>query len=145
MAVQISESFQLYANAPLDSRTVFATVEDMKLFPTTRLYDGIISIVTENNNTYQYFSKNAVDSVTGKWKLFGEGSASGISVVDSYEDLPADGDSGVYAVRLDSIDDDGNIIHFSGFYIYNSDVNEWQPFLGDSAIKDEDINNLFGF
>ena len=58
MAVQISESFQLYAHAPLDSRSQFRTVAEMRSFPTSRLYEGIIASVVENTTTYQFFSSN---------------------------------------------------------------------------------------
>lgn len=71
MAVQISESFQLYAHAPLDSRTQFRTVAEMRSFPTSRLYEGIIASVVENTTTYQFFSSNEVTEETGKWRIFG--------------------------------------------------------------------------
>ena len=71
MAVQISESFQLYAHAPLDSRSQFRTVAEMKSFPTSRLYEGIIASVVENTTTYQFFSSNEDTEETGKWRIFG--------------------------------------------------------------------------
>lgn len=71
MAVQISESFQLYAHAPLDSRSQFRTVAEMRNFPTSRLYEGIIASVVENTTTYQFFSSNEDTEETGKWRIFG--------------------------------------------------------------------------
>ena len=71
MAVQISESFQLYAHAPLDSRSQFRTVAEMRNFPTSRLYEGIIASVVENTTTYQFFSSNEATEETGKWRVFG--------------------------------------------------------------------------
>ena len=71
MAVQISESFQLYAHAPLDSRSQFRTVAEMRSFPTSRLYEGIIASVVENATTYQFFSSNEATEETGKWRIFG--------------------------------------------------------------------------
>lgn len=71
MAVQISESFQLYAHAPLDSRSQFRTVAEMRSFPTSRLYEGIIASVVENTTTYQFFSSNEDTEETGKWRIFG--------------------------------------------------------------------------
>lgn len=71
MAVQISESFQLYAHAPLDSRSQFRTVAEMRSFPTSRLYEGIIASVVENTTTYQFFSSNEATEETGKWRVFG--------------------------------------------------------------------------
>lgn len=71
MAVQISESFQLYAHAPLDSRSQFRTVAEMRSFPTNRLYEGIIASVVENATTYQFFSSNEATEETGKWRIFG--------------------------------------------------------------------------
>ena len=71
MAVQISESFQLYAHAPLDSRSQFRTVAEMRSFPTNRLYEGIIASVVENATTYQFFSSNENTEETGKWRIFG--------------------------------------------------------------------------
>ena len=71
MAVQISESFQLYAHAPLDSRSQFRTIAEMRSFPVNRLYEGIIASVVENNTTYQFFSSNEVTEETGKWRIFG--------------------------------------------------------------------------
>ena len=71
MAVQISESFQLYAHAPLDSRSQFRTVAEMRSFPASRLYEGIIASVVENTTTYQFFSSNEDTEETGKWRIFG--------------------------------------------------------------------------
>lgn len=71
MAVQISESFQLYTHAPLDSRSQFRTVAEMRNFPTSRLYEGIIASVVENTTTYQFFSSNEATEETGKWRVFG--------------------------------------------------------------------------
>ena len=71
MAVQVSESFQLYAHAPLDSRSQFRTVAEMRNFPTSRLYEGIIASVVENTTTYQFFSSNEDTEETGKWRIFG--------------------------------------------------------------------------
>ena len=71
MAVQVSESFQLYAHAPLDSRSQFRTVAEMRNFPTSRLYEGIITSVVENTTTYQFFSSNENTEETGKWRVFG--------------------------------------------------------------------------
>ena len=71
MAVQVSESFQLYAHAPLDSRSQFRTVAEMRSFPTSRLYEGVIASVIENTTTYQFFSSNEDTEETGKWRIFG--------------------------------------------------------------------------
>ena len=71
MAVQVSESFQLYAHAPLDSRSQFRTVAEMRSFPTSRLYEGVIASVVENTTTYQFFSSNEDTEETGKWRIFG--------------------------------------------------------------------------
>lgn len=71
MAVQVSESFQLYAHAPLDSRSQFRTVAEMRNFPANRLYEGIIASVVENTTTYQFFSSNEDTEETGKWRIFG--------------------------------------------------------------------------
>lgn len=76
MAVQISESFQLYTHAPLDSRFQFKTVAEMKSFPTNRLYEGIIASVVENTTTYRFFSSNENTEETGKWRKLGTGSVS---------------------------------------------------------------------
>lgn len=75
MAVQISESFQLYTHAPLDSRSQFRTVAEMRSFPASRLYEGIIASVVENNTTYQFFSSNEATEKTGKWRIFGVNSS----------------------------------------------------------------------
>ena len=71
MAVQVSESFQLYAHAPLDSRSQFRTVAEMRSFPANRLYEGVIASVVENTTTYQFFSSNEDTEETGKWRIFG--------------------------------------------------------------------------
>ena len=76
MAVQISESFQLYAHAPLDSRFQFKTIAEMRSFPANRLYEGVIASVVENTTTYQFFSSNENTEETGKWRIFGTGSVS---------------------------------------------------------------------
>lgn len=73
MAIQISESFQLYAHTPLDSRSQFKTVAEMRNFPTSRLYEGILAAVVENNTTYQFFSSNENTEETGKWRKFETG------------------------------------------------------------------------
>ena len=76
MAVQVSESFQLYAHAPLDSRFQFKTIAEMRSFPANRLYEGVIASVIENTTTYQFFSSNEATEETGKWRKFGTGSVS---------------------------------------------------------------------
>ena len=84
---QVSESFQLNAKMPLDSRTKFRTVQDMKNYSASRLYNGIIAVVDENNLTYQYLTSNDNDPDTGKWRIFNTGGTANVSSITEAEIL----------------------------------------------------------
>ena len=70
MAIKIGSNFTFQGKQPNFERDRFATKAAMKAFPETSIDDGHLSYCSEDGNTYQFKSSNAVDAVTGKWRLF---------------------------------------------------------------------------
>lgn len=70
MAIKIGSNFTFQGQQPNFERDRFATKAAMKAFPETSIDDGHLSYCAEDGNTYQFKSANAVDDVTGKWRVF---------------------------------------------------------------------------
>ena len=64
--IKLSTGFDLNSKAPLDNRTLFATIEERDLLPDINKYNGLICYVESTQKNYIY--KN------GEWSLFGGGS-----------------------------------------------------------------------
>ena len=83
MAIQMSEGFSLLSKEALDGRVIYKSLADMVAMEEYTLYDGILAVIEGdvNQKTYQWWSKNAVDSTLGKWREFsGAGGGSGEEV-----------------------------------------------------------------
>jgi len=78
MAIQVADNFSYQGNKPLDARMKYGTIAEMKLVPTTALYDGCLAYVVTEQKYYTYDSANDVDETLGKWReLQTGGSGSG--------------------------------------------------------------------
>lgn len=73
MAIQLGTNLKYEGKSPNFVRDSFTTLEDMKTFSEKLLDPGHISFCEEDRNTYKYDPNNSIDSVTGKWRLFGGG------------------------------------------------------------------------
>lgn len=73
MALTISSNFDFKGTLSNFVRDSFKTFQEMKAFKEGFLDPGHISYCAEDGNTYKYHPDNSVDSVTGKWRLFGGG------------------------------------------------------------------------
>ena len=70
MAIKIGSNFTFQGKQPNFERDRFATKAAMKAFPETSIDDGHLSYCSEDGNTYQFKSSNAVDGTTGRWRIF---------------------------------------------------------------------------
>ena len=68
MPIQVGDNFSYKGTKPLDARTKYATVADMKNATASDLYDGCLAYVDATKKNYQYDSSNTVDPDTGKWR-----------------------------------------------------------------------------
>lgn len=73
MAIQLGTNLKYEGKSPNFARDSFATLEAMKTFSEKLLDPGHISFCLEDRNTYKYDPNNTVDTITGKWRLFGGG------------------------------------------------------------------------
>ena len=68
MAISVADNFSYKGTKPLDARTKYDSVADMKNATTSDLYDGCLAYVVATKKNYQYDSSNEVDPDTGKWR-----------------------------------------------------------------------------
>lgn len=54
MGSKILTNFDLYSAKYLDSRCVFANIDDMNAFPSSRIPDGFETFVVANRTKYRY-------------------------------------------------------------------------------------------
>lgn len=77
MAISVADNFSYKGAKPLDARTKYATVADMKNATASDLYDGCLAYVTATKKNYQFDSSNTVDPDTGKWRELQTGGGGG--------------------------------------------------------------------
>ena len=69
MAIGLGSNFELRAKLPLDSRSLFDTVADLKAYPENFLADSCDALVKDEPNTLFIFNRNnADDAELGKWR-----------------------------------------------------------------------------
>ncbi len=94
MGISIIDNFDYRAGKPNFTRDLFATIEEMKNFPTMYLPEVFEANVIENGERYRYNVNNEENPLTGKWRLVegGGGSNSGYSTdeIDAYMALKLD-------------------------------------------------------
>lgn len=73
MALTVSSNLDFKGTASNFVRDSFKTLQEMKSFKENFLDPGHISFCEEDRNTYKYDPNNAIDQITGKWRLFGGG------------------------------------------------------------------------
>ena len=70
MAIKIGSNFAYNGKLPNFERDSFETKAAMKAFDENSIDEGHLSYCKEDGNIYQYKHTNAVDTTTGKWRLF---------------------------------------------------------------------------
>lgn len=70
MAIKIGANFAYNGKLPNFERDSFETKAAMKAFDENSIDDGHLSYCKEDGNVYQYKSANAVDTITGRWRIF---------------------------------------------------------------------------
>lgn len=71
--ISILDNFDYGGQEPNFTRDLFETVADMVAFSENYLPDVFECNVKEDGKRYRYMRSNAVDEVTGKWRVVGEG------------------------------------------------------------------------
>lgn len=66
-------NIDLQSREPNFKRDRFATLAEMKAYPETSVDDGHISFCKEDGQHYEFQSSNTVDTVTGRWRVWGSG------------------------------------------------------------------------
>ena len=120
MSIKLSDNFKLLSRFPLDSRKQFETLEAMKNFAESSLYEGIITYNKETKKYYTFDSANTEDENTGKWREFDSTGGDGISIYNDKSGFPAvvEKETLVFA-KNDYVDtgSEPNITYPKGFYI----------------------------
>lgn len=70
MAIKIGANFAYNGKLPNFERDSFETKAAMKAFDENSIDEGHLSYCKEDGNIYQYKSTNAVDTTTGRWRIF---------------------------------------------------------------------------
>ena len=70
MAIKIGANLAYNGKLPNFERDSFETKAAMKAFDENSIDEGHLSYCKEDGNIYQYKHTNAVDTTTGKWRLF---------------------------------------------------------------------------
>lgn len=70
MAIKIGANLAYNGKLPNFERDSFETKDAMKAFDENSIDEGHLSYCKEDGNIYQYKHTNAVDTTTGKWRLF---------------------------------------------------------------------------
>lgn len=68
--MKIYDNIQPQYPAPLDTRQSVDDTNDLLNFFEGHCYDGMLVYCKANDTYYEYLSTNAVDPVTGKFKVF---------------------------------------------------------------------------
>ncbi len=94
MGISIIDNFDYRAGKPNFTRDLFATIEEMRDFPTMYLPEVFEANVVSTGDRYRYNINNEDNPLTGKWRLVesGSGSNSGYSreEIDDYMALKLD-------------------------------------------------------
>lgn len=77
MAINIADGFKYLGKKPLDSRTSYATVAEMKAVTDANISEGLIAYNNETDKYYKFKSTNSEDATTGKWREYNTGGDSG--------------------------------------------------------------------
>lgn len=70
MAIKIGANLAYNGKLPNFERDSFKTKAAMKAFSENSIDEGHLSYCEEDGNIYQYKSANAVDTTTGRWRIF---------------------------------------------------------------------------
>lgn len=86
MAISIGSSLALHSRLPLDDRTLFENIQELKDYPENFLADVCYAFVKEDNGSMYIFNReNESTDSTGKWRKFTQGEASDSSITNPIE------------------------------------------------------------
>ena len=77
MALTFGDNISYQGKKPLDSRSIFKTIADMKAYSENYLPPLAMCQNEEDGKTYTYNVNNEVNELTGKWREFSGGSGGG--------------------------------------------------------------------
>lgn len=92
MAINIADQFGYFSKKPLDSRTQYATLADMKAVTDANIPEGCEAYCVATDKYYKFLSSNTVDSTTGKWRERESGGSSTLTdLTDTTISSPSNG------------------------------------------------------
>lgn len=132
MGMPILDNFNYQGSKPLDGRTTYATIADMKNKPESVLYNGCTAYVEATEKYYTFNSNNTVDPNLGKWREFETG--------ETYSDFTGatSGSAGSHGlVPAPSAGDDNKVLYGNGSWgnLPNVDLSNM---IGDGDIYSTD-------
>ena len=81
MALTFGDNISYQGKKPLDSRSIFKTIADMKAYSENYLPPLAMCQNEEDGKIYTYDVNNEVNETLGKWRVL-EGSGSGTSIIE---------------------------------------------------------------
>lgn len=105
MALTFGDNISYQGKKPLDSRSIFKTIADMKAYSENYLPPLAMCQNEEDGKTYTYNVNNEVNELTGKWREFsgGSGGGSGTAGKSAYEIAVDNGFVGTETEWLESL------------------------------------------
>ena len=104
MSLTFGDNISYQGKKPLDSRSIFKTIADMKAYSENYLPPLAICQNEEDGKTYTYNVNNEVDETLGKWREFTSGgSGSGVAGKSAYEIAVDNGFVGTETEWLESL------------------------------------------
>lgn len=105
MSLTFGDNISYQGKKPLDSRSIFKTIADMKAYSENYLPPLAICQNEEDGKTYTYNVNNEVNELTGKWREFsgGSGGGSGTAGKSAYEIAVDNGFVGTETEWLESL------------------------------------------
>lgn len=120
MALTFGDNISYQGKKPLDSRSIFKTIADMKAYSENYLPPLAMCQNEEDGKTYTYNVNNEVNELTGKWRVL-EGSGGGTAGKSAYEIAVDNGFVGTETEWLESLKgsdgdkgDNGTTPHIDG-------------------------------
>lgn len=105
MSLGIGDNFNYSGRKPNFSRDSFATLSTLKAVRDSDMDDGHLAYCAEDKRTYKFDSSNAVDPITGKWRVFTGNVVHEVpELQDDYtvQDNPSTTSEDIYYIRVGS-------------------------------------------
>lgn len=91
MSLTFGDNISYQGKKPLDSRSIFKTIADMKAYNENYLPPLAICQNEEDGKTYTYNVNNEVDATLGKWREFTSGGSGGSGEENTIESISVNG------------------------------------------------------